>query len=204
MKIVFDFGGVLFGWHPPRLLQRELPHRAHDTASTERLVDEIFQGYSGDWGEFDRGTVTVPDLVARIAARTGLSEAEVQAVVDGVPRELQPVAATVALLQKLREDGKRLFYLSNMPAPMADHLEREHHFLQWFEDGVFSARVGDIKPNATIYALAAERFGVPPAELVFIDDMPKNVVAARAAGWNAIHFVDATQCEAALRENGWI
>ncbi len=204
MKIVFDFGGVLFDWHPPRLLQRELPQRAHDSASTARLVAEIFQGYGGDWGEFDRGALAVPELVARIAARTGLSESEVRAVVEGVPRELQPVAETVALLQRLREGGRRLFYLSNMPAPMADHLEREHHFLQWFEDGVFSGRVGDVKPNAEIYALAAQRFGVPPAELVFIDDMPLNVKAARAAGWNAIRFIDAAQCEAELRENGWI
>ena len=204
MKIVFDFGGVLFGWHPPRLLQRELPRHAHDRASTSRLVADFFEGYGGDWGEFDRGALAVPELVARIAARTGLAEHEVQAVIDGIPRELQPVAETVALLQRLREGGRRLFYLSNMPAPMADHLEREHHFLQWFEDGVFSARVGDVKPNAEIYALAAARFGVPSAELVFIDDMPLNVKAARAAGWNAIRFVDAAQCEAELRENGWI
>lgn len=159
MKLVFDFGGVLFNWHPPSLLRRELPHRAPDEASAKRWVREFFQGYDGDWAEFDRGTVEPPALVRRIAARTGLAEHEVQRVIDGVPAELQPIVGTVDLLRRLRAGGRTLFYLSNMPAPYADHLEREHEFVGWFEAGVFSARVRAIKPEPAIYALAAERFG---------------------------------------------
>ena len=204
MTFVFDFGGVLFDWHPPRLLQRELPHRATDTASTNRLVADFFQGYGGDWGDFDRGHLEASELVPRIAARTGLAQREVQAVLDGVPRELQPVPAMVDLLRRLRDDGHRLFYLSNMPAPYADHLEREHDFVHWFEDGVFSGRVGEVKPDAAIFELAAARYGVPASELVFIDDTPLNVKAARKAGWNALRFIDAAQCEAELRDKGWL
>ena len=111
--------------------------------------------------------------------------------------------ATVALLRRLRDDGRRLFFLSNMPQPYAEHLEREHAFVGWFADGVFSARVQLIKPEAEIFALAARRFGVPPAQLVFIDDMPTNVEAARQAGWNALQFVDAADCEVQLRRHGW-
>ena len=28
MRIVWDFGGVLFQWRPPELIKRELPQRA--------------------------------------------------------------------------------------------------------------------------------------------------------------------------------
>ena len=185
MKPVFDFGGVLFNWHPPSLLRRELPHRAADEASARHWVREFFQGYGGDWAEFDRGTVEPPDLVGRIARRTGLAEAEVRRVVEGVPAELQPIEGTVALLRRLRDAGRTLFFLSNMPAPYADHLEREHDFVGWFEAGLFSARVQLIKPEPAIFALAAERFGAEPAELLFIDDHGPNVEAARAAGWQA-------------------
>ena len=79
MKVVFDFGGVLFNWHPPSLLRRELPHRAADEASASHWVREFFQGYGGDWAEFDRGTVETPELVSRIARRTGLPGAELAA-----------------------------------------------------------------------------------------------------------------------------
>ena len=202
--LVFDFAGVLFQWQPLRLLQRELPHRAQDAAAARQLAEGIFQGYGGDWAEFDRGTVTAGELVRRIVARTGLPAHEVQAVVHAVPAELQPVSATVALLQRLRDAGRRLFFLSNMPQPYAEHLEREHACVGWFEDGVFSARVRRIKPEPEIFELAARRFGVPPAQLVFIDDVVENVDAARRCGWNAVRFVDADDCEAQLRRQRWL
>jgi putative hydrolase of the HAD superfamily len=204
MKIVFDFGGVLFQWHPPSLLRREIPHVARDEASARRWVPLIFEGYEGDWGEFDRGLVEVPELVQRIAARTGLAPADVQRVVDGVPRELQPIEASVALLARLRDAGRALYFLSNMPAPYADHLEATHHFVGWFRAGLFSARVRLAKPDAAIFHAAAAHFGHPPEQLVFLDDHPPNVHMARQLGWNALHFESAAQAEAELRERGWM
>ncbi len=89
-----------------------------------------------------------------------------------------------------------------MPAPYADHLEATHDFVGWFDDGVFSARVKAIKPEPAIFALAAERFGVPPSELLFFDDHRPNIAAARAAGWAAEHFTDAASALPALRRHG--
>ena len=202
MNIVFDFGGVLFHWHPPRLLRRELPEFAHDETSAVHWAQQFFQGYGGDWAEFDRGCVAAPDLVTRIATRTGLSAHAVQRVVDGVPHELQPIAATVNLLRRLRDAGHALYFLSNMPEPYAQHLERAHDFVGWFRDGVFSARVQRVKPDPAIFELAAQRFATPPGQLLFIDDNLPNVHTAAACGWDAIHFSDAAQAEAELRARG--
>ncbi len=198
MHVVFDFGGVLFRWHPAQLLQRELPHRARDAALARHWAEAIFQGYGGDWAEFDRGTLSVPDLVQRIAVRTGLDESEVRCVVDAVPAELQPIPESVALLRRLQAAGRRLSFLSNMPEPYARYLEREHDFLACFRSGVISARVGLIKPEPQIFALAAARFGATAAELVLIDDVFDNVQAARRAGWQALHFTDAAACATQL------
>ncbi len=203
MHFVFDFGRVLFDWQPERLLQRLLPTRAFDAASTVFWTAQIFQSYGGDWGEFDRGSVTPTELVQRIARRTGLAADEVQAVVDAVPESLRPIPASLALMRRLRQPGQPMFFLSNMPASYADHLERRHGFVREFDDGVFSARVKLIKPDPAIFTLAAQRFGVPPARLVFLDDHAPNVAAARAAGWQALVFSDALQCEADLRQAGF-
>ena len=204
MRIVFDWAGVLFQWQPHRLVQRMLPVHARDEATAQRWVQDIFQGYGGGWADFDRGIVEVPVLVARIAARTGLSEPEVQRVVEAVPAELQPMPDTVALLRRLHAQGRRLHYLSNMPEPYARHLERSHDFLRCFASGVVSARVQQIKPEPGIFDTAARLFGAAPAELLFIDDVAGNVHAARAAGWQALQFVDAADCEAQLRASGQI
>lgn len=202
--LVFDFGGVLFQWQPPRMLQRELPHVATDLARATALAADFFQSYTGDWAEFDRGTVAVPELVARIARRTGLAADDVQRVVDGVPRELQPIPETVALLKRLRDAGRGLHFLSNMPVPYARHLEDSYDFVGWFDSGVFSGREKLIKPEAEIFELAAARFGQPPGQLVFLDDHLPNVRAAQALGWNALQFSSAAQAEADLRQHGWL
>lgn len=204
MNVVFDFGGVLFHWQPALMLQRELPHIAPNAERAAHWVAQIFQSYGGDWGDFDRGTVSTPDLVRRIAQRTGLAEADVQQVVAAVPRELQPLPDSVALLRRLHEAGRGLYYLSNMPAPIADHLVQTHDFLRWFRHGVFSSQVHHNKPEPAIFEVAARRFGHPVHELVFLDDHLPNVQAAQALGWNAVHFQNAAQAEAELRAAGWL
>ena len=202
MNIVFDFGGVLFRWQPRAFLARMLPHRATTPEATEALFASVFQGYGGEWAEFDRGRIEPGPLAERIAARTGLPVHELHTVIGGVPGELEPMADSVALLHRLHTAGRPLFYLSNMPEPFARHLERTHDFLALFRQGVFSARVNLIKPEAAIFDHAARAFGIDPAHTLFIDDHPENVAAARAAGWQALHFENAAQCEAGLAALG--
>lgn len=200
MNIVFDFGGVVFNWQPRELLQKALPHLATNDASAHELALAIFQHFTpaSDWAAFDLGQVEPDALAERIARRTGLAAADVLAVVHAIPPHLAPQADTVALMGRLKAAGHRLFYLSNMPAPYADHLERTHDFFAWFDDGVFSARVQMMKPEPPIFHEAVRRFGVAPGELFFIDDVAHNIDAARALGWQGVHFQGAAACEAAL------
>lgn len=51
--------------------------------------------------------------------------------------------------------------------------------------------LGLIKPDPEIYRAAQTRFDHPPERIVFFDDLPDNIAAARAAGWNA-HQIDHT------------
>jgi putative hydrolase of the HAD superfamily len=202
LNVVFDFGGVLFRWEPHVFMMRLRPERAPDVASSRALVSRFFESFGGDWGDFDRGTIERGALADRIVERTGLARAEVDQVIDAVPHELQPMAESVALMKRLRARGHVLYFLSNMPAPYADHLEASHDFIALFRDGVFSARVQLIKPDPAIFAHATQAFGIDPADTVFIDDLSHNAEAARAAGWKALHFESAARCEQDLQAMG--
>jgi len=202
MNIVFDFGGVLFRWTPHLFLQRVLPHHAPDEPAARRLSEHVFQGFTGDWAEFDRGTVEAAELAERIARRAGMALADAQAVIAAVPDELQPLPDSVGLLQRLHAQGHRLFFLSNMPAPYADHLDATHGFLGVFEAGIYSARVRLIKPEPAVFALAERHFGVAGCDLVFIDDVQANIEAARAHGWQAVRFEGAEQVSRELARLG--
>jgi epoxide hydrolase-like predicted phosphatase len=59
-----------------------------------------------------------------------------------------------------------------------------------FDAVVISGEVGLRKPDPAIYTLAAQRLELPPAEIVFVDDLRPNVRAAVAAGMVGVQHVD--------------
>jgi epoxide hydrolase-like predicted phosphatase len=68
---------------------------------------------------------------------------------------------------------------------------------------IYSHEAGMSKPDPRIYRLAADRLGVQPEEMVFLDDVPQYVDAARQVGLQAVLFTGNQQAiadiEALLR-----
>ena len=71
-----------------------------------------------------------------------------------------------------------------------------------FQDYVVSAHEGVIKPDPAFYALACERFGLAPSEVLFFDDSEWNVRAAEAFGFDVHHFTDPAAVRPALEARG--
>jgi putative hydrolase of the HAD superfamily len=205
-SVVFDFGGVLLRWQPLLLLRELLPEASADDAALQRLAAHFFQGFAvdADWVAFDRGALSLGTLAARIAVRSGLAPQRVRAVLDAVPGWLELQCDTLALVHALRAAGHAVYYLSNMPAPYAAALERRHPLRQWFDGGVFSGRVGLVKPQPAIFGLAQAAFGSEPTRTLFIDDHAANVEAASAHGWQALRFDGAPALAASLQRAGWL
>ena len=204
--VVFDFGAVLFQWQPLRLLQQVVPELAADEDGARRLAAVIFESFNphSDWAQFDLGRIDETTLAERIAVRTRATTAQVRRVIDAIPPHLDAQPASVALFRRLKAAGHRMFFLSNMPAPYAAHLERCNDFVGEFDDGIFSARVGLMKPDVEIFRLAHRRFALDPANTLFIDDHAGNVASAAELGWQAVQFADAAQCETEVRQRGWL
>lgn len=201
-QLVFDFGGVVFRWRPAALVAKVWPHRAGSEAELAHTVTELFQAYTGDWGRFDQGLLDEQGLIDAVCARTRWPRADLTELMAAVPHELVPQPEVVALLDTLREQGHRLVFLSNMPAPLAKHLERTYPLRAWFGDGLFSSQVHLCKPAPALFARAAERFGRSPGDCLLIDDHPVNIEAARACGWQAEWFNGADRLAQQLRERG--
>jgi putative hydrolase of the HAD superfamily len=205
MNIVFDFGAVLFTWHPVDLAAECAPHLTPTPALAGHLAHEIFS--HADWQAFDRGTLDIDEVVARTATRLDLEHARLHRLLSGIGDRLQPMQDTLALLTRLKtlrdhaqDAGSiKLYYLSNMPIPYARALERMNPFMAWFDGGVFSGDVQHIKPEPAIYRLLQTRYALEPARTVFIDDLLGNVHAAKDLSWHGIHFQSAQQVERELK-----
>jgi len=202
MNIVFDFGAVLFAWQPAQLVATTFPEIASTPEAAKQLAHAIFS--HDDWHGFDRGIVEMDEVVQRTALRLDLPESQLDGLVSHIGELLTPIEETVAILRQLaelrsRQQGIRLYYLSNMPVPYARVLEQRHTFLTWFDGGIFSGDVKHIKPDPFIYELLETRYALDPAQTVFIDDLKTNVVAAQSRGWHGIHFESAGQLQNLLK-----
>jgi putative hydrolase of the HAD superfamily len=80
----------------------------------------------------------------------------------------------------------RLTGIISNSAPGAREAERCWGFEAITDDIVYSHEVGIAKPDPRIFALAADRLGVRPAEIVYLDDVQGHVDAARAVGYRAV------------------
>ncbi|MGP4020448.1 HAD family hydrolase, partial [Saccharopolyspora sp. 5N708] len=112
-----------------------------------------------------------------------------------------PNSSWVRALRDLRERGAFVGLLSNMP-PSWDEQWRRMVSAELFDDVVLSFQVGCRKPDAEIFALAADRCGIPAADCVLVDDLATNCAGARAAGWHAVHFTDSAAAAAELDRQG--
>jgi putative hydrolase of the HAD superfamily len=192
-NVVFDVGGVLLEWNPSATVAQLHP----DPEIQARIRREMFE--HADWHEFDRGGLTYQGAIEHFARQTGLTPAETRRLIDTTADSLQPIAGTLRLLEDLAAAGAHLYLLSNMPSSTYEFLSRKHSFFAKFRYLVISGQILLIKPDPAIYKHLVAKTGILPAESVFIDDLPKNVVAARECGLHAIQFRDPESCRVELR-----
>jgi len=187
-NVIMDLGGVMLEWNPDQLLTRfEL-----DPVLRVQLRASIF---GQDWQLFDRGRLTEAELVDRLELCTGQTRQRLIEITAAVRESLREKPETVKLVRALRQRGFDIYCLSNMPGPIYEHLRRRHTFWDVFRGIVVSGEIQLMKPEPEIYLHLLERFGLQPAESVFIDDLQANVDAAKGVGLHALRFQNANQCQ---------
>jgi putative hydrolase of the HAD superfamily len=108
-------------------------------------------------------------------------------------------AELLAYLRELHAGGTRLAICTNNVREWAPRWHALLPLDELFETVVDSSFVGVRKPDPAIYELVLYRLGLPAAACVFVDDLERNVDAARALGFAAVHFRDSAQAIGELR-----
>lgn len=94
----------------------------------------------------------------------------------------------------------RLTAILSNSGPGAREAERHHGFEEVTDVIVYSHEVGLAKPDPRAYTLTADRLGVQPHEIVFLDDVEANVAGARDAGWHAVLHVSTPESVAGMEQ----
>ena len=194
--VLFDVGGVLatspFGAIVELERQLGLPEHFFFRA--------IVKGKA--FKQLEDGTLTLEEF-------NGAFERECDGRVSGnaflqhLGRSLRPRPAFRDAVLQCKAQGYRVGIITNNWAGTLSSLLATFP-ADTFDVVVESYRVKQRKPHPAIYTEAHKRLQeldatIAPAEIVFLDDIPANVRAARALGWHAL-LVPRTDAESALAE----
>jgi putative hydrolase of the HAD superfamily len=178
--ILFDLGGVLWDIGGPEPLGRA-SHGAIGPAEAQR-----YWAPSAWIRKLDTGRCTAHEFAAGVIAELKLQvdPDEFVRLHADLSRGLMPGA--VALLEALRERYV-LGCLSNNTELFWTRLCREADLEAIFRRRYLSHEIGLRKPDPPIFEYALADLGVPPHQILYIDDLEVCVDVGLSLGWDAHH-----------------
>ena len=197
--VIFDLGGVIFDTPIHAILEFErdvgLPPRSIGT-----LIDN--SGANGAWARLERGQLPYQEFLAEFqlecsAAGVQISVPDMMAAVE---RALELHPRMLAAVRSLRHAG---FLVGALTNNWQSNRSGDAQFAELeceFEAYIQSYKVGLRKPEPEIYHIVCDALSVRPAEAVFLDDIGRNLKAARALGMSTIKVHDPDGALAELEE----
>ena len=181
--IVFDIGGVLIGLDLERGIRAFKEVLGYNRIS--ELLDPSHQ--KGIYGDFEGGLLSADEFRTEVLkeSRPGSKPEDVDRCVRQILLDIKP--ETAAAVRSVY--GRYPLYLlsNNNPIGMPNCLElmEKAGIGGLYQDMFISSEMKMLKPSPEFYREAVRRIGLPPEEILFIDDSLKNVEAARALGIDA-------------------
>lgn len=181
-NIICDMGNVLLRYDPEESLNKFCA----DDEEKDIIRRELFQ--SEDWLAGDRGIIRESEKFDLVKAR--IPEKYLPALKNCCENWdicMKPLSGAVEFCKWARENGYRLFVLSNASDSFYKIFPHEID-TALFEGFVVSSDVKLIKPDERIYLLLLEKFSLKAEECLFLDDNEENVSTAEKLGIKSIVF----------------
>jgi 2-haloacid dehalogenase len=192
--VIFDVGNVLYDWNPRFLYERLID----DEQALDAFLCDVV---TPQWHfQHDAGrpfAETSAELAARFPEHADLIYLWGPKFNNSIGA---PVEGMEELVGELHKADVPLYAITNFsdefwPAFRATQVGMFNRF----RDVLVSGKVRLTKPDAAIYHLALDRFGLQPGSSLFIDDRIENVRGAEALGIRGHHFHDSDMLRAELK-----
>ena len=195
-NIIFDIGNVLvaFRW------REYFKEFGYSQDVYERLCKAT--AMSPVWNEYDRGVWTEEEVLQAFIANDPKIEPQIRETLSNLKGLLVMYDYAVDWVKELKAKGYGVYYLSNYSWPAYRDCEEELAFISHTDGGILSYREKVIKPDAAIYQLLMDRYGLKAKECVFLDDTEKNINGALAVGMKGIVFQNKEQAIKELQKLG--
>ena len=196
--VYFDLGNVLL-YFDHRRAARQMAAVAGLPA--ELVWKVVFE--SGLEYRYEAGEISTPEFF-EIFCRETSSRPDFDALAEAAGDIFTVNAPVLELLSRFAAAGRRVGLLSNTCELHWNHFASGRYppIPDAFEAVVLSFRVQAMKPDARIYAQAAELAGAAPSEIFFVDDTAGHVAAAKAFGFDAVQYTSPDALVAELAKRG--
>ena len=191
--IIFDLGGVYFSDGT----RTAIDAIAAEYALAGDAVEGILNGEPGR--EYRIGNISAAQFWQMAETSWNIREST-EALSLIWCSSYRPHDDTVKLVDRLKDAGHELLYLSDNTAERVAYLAEKYRFLQKFDEGIFSHIVKRKKPDPVIYQLLLDKASHPATACVYIDDKPEYLQPAKKLGMEVIAFTNAAQLENRLKE----
>lgn len=194
--VVFDVGNVIVRWDPRTLYSKIYP----DPAERDWFLANVC---TMDWHMRHDAGVPFADNRAPLIAKYPEHAAAIVAWEERWWEMFSgAIPETEAAIEAMAARGVVMVGLTNMPSTTAAGTFAMSPAFARFRHVVISGDVGLAKPDPRIFLLAAERAGLSPQELLFVDDSRRNTDAAAALGFDVHLFDDPAALQPALAARG--
>ena len=197
--VYFDLGNILWTFDEDQACKN-----AADLfgVSSEEIRKALYESGLQSRSEHGRVSSTgfCEELINSIAS-TKQTE-NFQVVLDQLSDMFTPIESMVSVLEAVRASDAKIGILSNTCDHHWDWIARQQHPLMAgpFDAVVLSYEVNSMKPDDQIYRAAELAAGVPVDQILFLDDKPENVRAAKMRGWRAEQCLGGRGVISALRK----
>lgn len=191
--VILDIGKVLveFDW------QSYIKSFNYSETVNEELGKLIF--LSPIWKERDRGDKTEEEYKELIISQAPHLEKEIQMLFSKIVDIVEVYPFSYDWIQSLKEQGKKVYLLSNYSKVSFEHDISKFDFLKLVDGKVISYEVNHVKPELEIYEILLKKYNINPWEAVFLDDVEENLESAKVLGINTIHVTSHAKALEALK-----
>ena len=197
--IIWDLGGVLIDWNPAYVFDSMFEDEEKKAFFFQHVC-------TSDWNENQDAGYPVQKATEELVAKHPEWKDYIEAYYGRWTEMLGgPIHGTVEIFREITESKKyKQYALTNWSGELFPIALERYDFLHWFDGRVVSGDEKMRKPFPEFYQLLLDRYGLTPADVIFIDDNLRNVNAAIELGIRSIRFESPGQLRSALKDLGML
>ena len=195
-NVIFDLGGVMVGFRHEEVIMK-LGYSEEKAKILKKVTVDSYAGIEGD-----RGIMTFEEKVDRMCADAPEYDGDIHKVMAHITEMFYLFDNIKGIINDIKSAGYGIYYLSNTSEDIDKYINGKHHLFDMFDGGIKSYKEHLLKPEAAIYKLLLDRYGLTADECLFVDDLENNTKGANAVGIHTITLKDQSKLREELIKQG--